>query len=301
MSLIEVAGRQLKLTNLDKVLYPEPGFTKGEVIDYYARVAPTLVRHFDGRPTTMKRYPNGVEGQFFYEKNSPKHRPDWVTTAPIWSGHSKRAIEYCVVDSVATVVWLANQAALELHPSLSRADKIDRPTMVVFDLDPGPPADIRQCCEVAMHLRELFETLSLESVAKTSGSKGLQVYVPLNNDAVTYEEQPSATKTFALTVAQYLERNHPKLVVSNMAKDLRVGKVLVDWSQNDESKTTIGVYSLRAREHPTVSTPVTWDEVEGGDPDSLRFEAGDVLDRIETMGDLFAPTLELQQDLPTLG
>ena len=299
-TVVEVDGRQLKLSNLDKVLYPESGFTKGQVIDYYARIAPLIVRHLDGRPTTLKRYPNGVDDKFFFEKNCPKHRPDWVTTAPIWSGHSKRTIEYCVVDSAATVVWLANLAALELHPSLSRADPIDRPTMVVFDLDPGPPADIRQCCEVAGHLNELFGHLGLESFAKTSGSKGMQIYVPLNNDHAVYEGE-GGTKLFALAVAQYLEKQLPSLVLSNMNKEMRVGKIFVDWSQNDESKTTIGVYSLRAREHPTVSTPLTWDEVLGDDPASLRFEAPDVLDRVARMGDLFAPTTELVQELPQFG
>ena len=295
MTDVDIGGHRLKLSNLDKVLYPEAGFTKGQVIDYYARIAPTLLPHFAGRPTTLKRYPNGVSGQFFYEKNCPKHRPDWVATAPLYSRHSKRMIEYCLVDSVATVTWLANLAALELHPSLSRADPIERPTMVVFDLDPGTPADIRECCEVACRLRELLETLGLQSFPKTSGSKGMQVYVPINGE-VTYDD----TKPFALAVAQYLERAHPNLVVSNMAKDLRVGKVLVDWSQNDESKTTVGVYSLRAREQPTVSTPITWAEVAAADPDALRFETADVLDRVDRLGDLFAPTIDLEQRLPQL-
>ena len=298
MSLVDIDGRQLKLSNLDKVLYPAAGFTKGEVIDYYARIAAVAIPHYAGRPMTLKRYPNGVDDKFFFEKNCPSHRPNWVTTAPMWSGHSKRTIEFCVIDAAATLVWTANLAALEMHPSLSMAARIDQPTMVVFDLDPGPPADIRQCCEVGCELRELFGHLGLQSFPKTSGSKGLQVYVPLNTP-VTYEE-PGGTKPFALAVAQLLERQHPDLVVSNMAKDLRTGKVLVDWSQNDESKTTVGVYSLRARDQPTVSTPVTWEEVEAGDPEALRFTAGEVLDRVEAMGDLFAPTLELEQSLPRL-
>jgi bifunctional non-homologous end joining protein LigD len=296
---VDIDGHQLKLTNLDKVLYPADGFTKGQVIDYYARIAEVAVPHYAGRPTTLKRYPNGVDEKFFFEKNSPAHRPDWVTTAPYYSSHSKRTIEFTVIDSKATMVWTANQAAIELHPSLSLAAKPEQPTMVVFDLDPGAPADIRQCCEVAMHLRDVFEHLGLEAFPKTSGSKGLQVYVPLNTP-VTYEET-GGTKPFALAIAQLLERQHPDLVVSNMAKDLRHGKVLVDWSQNDESKTTAGVYSLRAREHPTVSTPVTWDEVESADPDALRFTAPEVLERVERHGDLFRPTLELEQTLPRLG
>ncbi len=298
--MVDIDGHQLKLSNLDKVLYPADGFTKGQVIDYYARIAPVAVPHYDGRPMTLKRYPNGVDDKFFFEKNSPKHRPEWVTTAPTWSRHSKRTIDFTVIDTQATLIWTANLAAIELHPSLSLAVKPEQPTMVVFDLDPGAPADIRQCCEVACHLRELFDHLKLEAFPKTSGSKGLQIYVPLNTE-VTYDEPNGGTKGFALAVAQLLERQHPDLVVSNMAKDLRHGKILVDWSQNDESKTTSGVYSLRAREHPTVSTPVTWDEVETGDPDQLRFTAPDVLNRVERLGDLFRPTLELEQSLPKLG
>jgi bifunctional non-homologous end joining protein LigD len=299
MSLIEVDGHQLKLSNLDKVLYPADGFTKGQVIDYYARIAEVAVPHYVGRPMTLKRYPNGVDEKFFFEKNSPAHRPDWVTTAPVWSSHSKRTIQFTVVDSKATLVWTANQAGLELHASLSCAEKLDQPTMVVFDLDPGPPADITQCCEVALLLREVFDHLGLQAFPKTSGSKGMQVYVPLNTP-VSYEGD-GGTKPFALALAQLLERQHPELVVSNMAKDLRTGKVFVDWSQNDESKTTVAVYSLRAREHPTVSTPITWEEVEAGDASALRFMAADVLDRVDRLGDLFRPTVELEQALPDLG
>ncbi|MGH9285618.1 MAG: non-homologous end-joining DNA ligase, partial [Acidimicrobiales bacterium] len=296
---VDVGGHQLKLSNLDKVLYPATGFTKGEVIDYYARIGPVLVGHLDGRPTTLKRYPNGVEGQFFFEKNCPGHRPDWVSTAPIWSGHSRRTIDYCVVDGVATLVWLANLAALELHPSLSRAADLRRPTMAVFDLDPGPPADIVACCEVALHLRHLFDQLGLSAWPKTSGSKGLQVYVPLNGE-VSYEGA-GGTKTFALAVAQYLERAHPKLVVSSMAKDQRVGRVFIDWSQNDDSKTTVAVYSMRARGRPTVSTPVSWDEVERADRAELSYEAPAVLTRVADHGDLFAPVLSVVQQLPDFG
>jgi bifunctional non-homologous end joining protein LigD len=303
VTTVDIEGHQLKLSNLEKVLYPADGFTKGQVIDYYARIAEVAVPHYDGRPTTLKRYPNGVDEKFFFEKNSPAHRPAWVTTAPYWSRHSKRTIEFTVIDSQATMVWTANQAAIELHPSLSLAARPEEPTMVVFDLDPGAPADIRQCCEVGVMLRELFDHLGLESFPKTSGNKGLQVYVPLNTEGIGYEEPHGGTKGFALAVAQLLERQHPDLVVSNMAKEQRTGKIFVDWSQNDESKTTSGVYSLRAREHPTVSTPVTWDEVEGGqeDPGSIRFLADDVLERVAKHGDLFRPTLELEQTLPKLG
>jgi bifunctional non-homologous end joining protein LigD len=297
---VEVDGRRLKLSNLDKVLYPETGFTKGRVIDYYARVAPVLVEHLRDRPLTLKRYPNGVEGKFFFEKQSPSHRPDWVATAPIWSGHTSRTIDYTLANDRATIVWLANLAALELHPSLSRYEPLDRPTVLAFDLDPGPPADVITCGRVAVLVRELLAGVGLECFPKTSGSKGLQVYAPLNTP-VTYEQ----TKPFAKAVAGLLERQHPDLVVSKMSKDLRPRKVLVDWSQNDRRKTTIAVYSLRARERPTVSTPITWDELEdavaAGDAETLRFEAGTVLERIDEHGDLFAPVLDLQQELPALG
>ena len=297
---VEVDGRRLNLSNLDKVLYPEVGFTKGQVIDYYRRIAPAVIAHLQGRPLTLKRYPNGVDGQFFYEKRCPSHRPDWVKVAPIWSGRNQATVPYCVIDDLPGLVWVANLASLELHTSLSRADDIERPTTLVFDLDPGPPATVVECCRVALRLRELFEQVGLESVAKTSGSKGLQLYVPLNTP-VTYE---GGTKDFALTVAQLLERRFPGEVVSSMKKELRPGKVLIDWSQNDEHKTTVCVYSLRARPRATVSTPVTWDEVaataESADPDSLVFDADAAVARVEELGDLFAPVNELRQSLPRL-
>jgi bifunctional non-homologous end joining protein LigD len=291
----EVDGRTLRLSNFDKVLYPKAGFTKGDMIRYYARIADVLVPHLHGRPLTLKRYPNGVEGEFFYEKQCPQHRPDWVETAAIWSRHNEREIDFCLANDRATLVWAANLADIELHTSLSLAEAIERPTMMVFDLDPGPPADIVQCCEVALWLREIFEPLGLELFPKTSGSKGLQVYVPLNVDGVTYDD----TKPFAKAVAELLEKQHPELVVSRMTKELRPGKVLVDWSQNDEHKTTVNVYSLRAKDRPTVSTPVTWEEVErcSGESD-LRFEQDEVLERVERDGDLFAPVLTLVQELP---
>ena len=296
---VTVDGRDIRLSNLDKVLYPKPGFTKGEVIDYYARVSPVLIPHLHGRPLTMKRYPDGVEGQFFYEKQCPSHRPDWVETAAIWSRHNRRNIDFCLANDLPTLVWAANLADLELHTSLSLASAIDRPTMMVFDLDPGAPATIVDCCKVGLWVRELFEGVGLETFAKTSGSKGLQVYVPLNTE-VTYRE----TKPFAKAVAELLEKQHPKLVVSRMTKTLRRGKVLVDWSQNDDHKTTVCVYSLRAKERPTVSTPVTWDEVERASrkrsANPLSFESGQLLERVEEMGDLFAPVLTLKQELPEL-
>ena len=297
---VAVEGKQLKLSNLDKVLYPEVGFTKGEVISYYQRIAPVLLPHLAGRPLTLKRYPNGVDDKFFYEKRCPSHRPEWVNTVEIYSDRNKGKIPYCVVDDLPTLVWVANLASLELHTSLSLGEEILRPTMLVFDLDPGPPADIVQCCRVAMRLRALFDRMGLDSVAKTSGSKGLQLYVPLNTE-VGYDD---GTKDFALAVAQSLEKRFPDEVVSSMKKELRPGKVLIDWSQNDEHKTTVCVYSLRAKARPTVSTPVTWDEIEScaesGDAGLLVFTADDVLARVEEHGDLFEPALTLHQELPVL-
>ena len=296
---VEVDGRELSVTNLDKVLYPATGFTKGEVIDYYARVAPTILPHLQGRPLTLRRFPEGVEAGHFFEKRCPKHRPRWVSTAAIWSEREDGEIEFCVCDDKPTLVWMAQLAALELHPSLSLAKRMERPTVLAFDLDPGEPANVIDCARVALRVRELFGDLGLECFPKTSGGKGLQVYLPLNGN-LTYE----VTKPYAQAVAQLLERMHPDEIVSRMTKRLRKGKVFVDWSQNTESKTTVAVYSLRARERPTVSTPLEWDEViaaaDSGDPEPIRFEAADALERVEDRGDLFAPVLELEQDLPGL-
>ncbi len=298
-SIIEVQGRRLELSNLDKVLYPEAGFTKAQVIDYFARIAPALLPHLRGRPLTMKRYPEGVNGLHFYEKNCPGHRPDWVQTTAVWSEGNNRWMDYCMIQDLPTLVWAANLADLELHVSLSLGKKIEQPTTVVFDLDPGAPANIVHCCRVGLRVRQVFEHFDLKSFAKTSGSKGLQVYVPLNT-AVTYEE----TKPFAHELARLLERLYPDQVVSDMKKAVRVGKVFVDWSQNDQYKTTICVYSLRAKERPTVSTPVAWDEVERclkrEDPKLLVFDSDQVLRRVEQRGDLFDPVLTLQQKLPPL-
>lgn len=298
-SSIDVQGRTLKLSNLEKVLYPATGFTKKDVIDYYARIAPALLPHLHGRALTRKRYPDGVDGEPFFEKNAPLHKPDWVKTAPVWSRHNRRTVNYVLADDMATLVWLANLAALELHPSLARATEIECPTVMVFDLDPGPPANIVQCCQVATWLRDIFEHLGLQSFPKTSGSKGLQLYVPLNTPT-TFDK----TKLFSHALAQLLEHEHPELVVSDMKKSIRTGKIFVDWSQNDEHKTTISVYSLRAREHPTVSTPVTWDEVERSlkkkDAGLLVFESSKTIARFEKMGDLFEPILELKQKLPDM-
>ena len=298
-TIVDVQGRRLSLTNLDKVLYPATGFTKGQVIDYYVRIAPVLVPHLTNRPLTMKRYPGGVNEEFFFEKNAPKHRPDWVNTAPIWSDANHRTIHYILANDLSTLVWIANLASIELHPSLAFGSKIETPTMIVFDLDPGPPANIIDCARVGLWVREIFEHFGLKSFPKTSGSKGLQVYVPLNTPT-TYEE----TKSFAHAIARLLEDEHRDLVVSDMKKALRTNKVFVDWSQNDEHKTTIAVYSMRAREHPTVSTPVAWEEVEHAlkkkDAQKLAFEAKDVLARVEKMGDLFEPVLKLKQKLPQM-
>jgi bifunctional non-homologous end joining protein LigD len=298
---VEVDGRELKLTNLDKVLYPKAGFTKGEMVDYYARVAPAIVPHLAGRALTLRRFPEGVDDldAAFFEKRCPRHRPKWVKTAKVEAGPRAGVIEFCVCDSLPTLVWMAQLAAIELHPSLSLSRAPKRPTVLAFDLDPGAPADVVDCCRVALRLRELFASFEIECFPKTSGSKGLQVYVPLNS-STSYDQ----TKPFAKAIAQLLEKQTPDQVVSKMKKVDRRGKVFVDWSQNHQRKTTIAVYSLRARERPTVSTPVTWNEVEHaagkGDADSLVFETSAVLERIDEQGALYAPVHELEQSLPAL-
>jgi len=292
--LVRTDGRELRLTNWDKVLYRETGFTKGDLIAYYARIAPVVLPHLQDRPLTLKRYPNGVDQPYFYEKQSPSHRPDWVQTVKIGD------INYTLAQDRPTLIWLANLADVELHTSLSLEGRPDRPTMMVFDLDPGAPAGIVECCEVALVLHGLFGQLRLESVVKTSGSKGLQVYVPLNTPA-GYR----ATKPFAKRVAELLEQRMPEIVVSRMTKRLRPRKVLVDWSQNDEHKTTVNVYSLRARERPTVSTPVSWEEVtachDQADESLLTFAYDEVLARVDEQGDLFAAALSVKQELPNIG
>jgi bifunctional non-homologous end joining protein LigD len=290
---VDVQGHRLSLSNLDKVLYPAVGFTKGQVIDYYTRIAPVVLPHLRDRPLTLKRYPNGVEGGHFYEKQAPSHRPEWVRAEPIEL--RSKTIDFVVCDDLPTLVWLANLADLELHPSLSLVDDINRPTVMAFDLDPGPGTGLPECCEVAVLLRDALTQLGLESFAKTSGSKGIQVYVPLNNEDVDYDH---GSKRLSHALARHLEAQHPKLIVSQQKKELRKGKVLIDWSQNDEHKTTVGVYSLRARERPTVSTPLAWEELD--EPELLVFEAADVLERVERDGDLFAPVAELRQELPDL-
>jgi bifunctional non-homologous end joining protein LigD len=288
---VQIDGRMLSLSNLDKVLYPAAGFTKGHVIDYYTRVSPVLLAHLRGRPLTLKRYPNGVDAQYFYEKQCPSHAPEWVQTAPLGD------INFCLANDLPTLVWLANLADLELHTSLATAEAYDSPTVIAFDLDPGPPATIVECAEVALELRLIFEHLQMEAFPKTSGSKGMQVYVPLNTPA-SYE----ITRPFARGLAELLERRRRDLVVSEMKKSVRGGKVFVDWSQNAGFKTTVNVYSLRAMAQPTVSTPLRWEEVEAvtetRDPDDLVFTSADVLERVTEHGDLFAPVVELRQTLP---
>jgi bifunctional non-homologous end joining protein LigD len=299
---VEVEGKELRLSNLDKVLYPKTGFTKGEMVDYYAKVAPALVPHLSGRAVTLRRFPEGIEDldASFYEKRCPKHRPKWVKTAKVQAGPRAGVIEFCVCDSLPTLIWMAQLAAIELHPSLSKSRAPKRPTSLVFDLDPGPPADVVDCSRVALRLRELLTQLNLECFVKTSGSKGMQLYVPLNGKT-SYEE----TRPFGQALAQIVANQDPENILAKMGKRTdRSGKVFIDWYQNNERKTTISVYSLRARERPTCSTPITWDEVEqaagSGKGDHLVFETGDVLKRLDEHGDLFAPVLELEQELPEL-
>ncbi len=286
---VDVEGTPVVLSNLDKVLYPEVGFTKGQVLDYYTRIAPVLLPHLAERALTRKRYPDGVTGPVFFEKNAPRGTPEWVRTQNLpspGSSKNRETIDYVIVADLATLVWTANLASLELHTHMWRVDR-DGPDLVVFDLDPGVPATVVQCCEVARLLRPMLEADGLSPVAKTSGNKGLQVYA--RADGFTSSEQTSA---YAKSLAQRLEAEHPNLVVHRMTKSLRPGKVLVDWSQNSAAKTTVSVYSLRALGRPTVSTPVTWDEVEAcTSPADLVFTSDDVLARVERHGDLFAPLL----------
>lgn len=295
---VRVDGRTLSLSNLDKVLYPEAGTTKAEVIDYYGRIAEVMVAHTSGRCMTMRRYPNGVDGTSFFEKRCPSHRPDWLPTA-VGPGDRKGELRYCRFDEPAALVWAANLAALELHAPMARSDDLDHPTMCVFDLDPGPGTAIPECAELALEIREILASADLDCVAKTSGSKGMQVYVPLNDPGPQRSDHEHCS-SFALAVGQMLEKRRPKGVTTTMAKAERPGKVFVDWSQNAHHKTTVCVYSMRARPLPTVSTPVTWDEVSSAaDGDApLVFRIEDVLARVAEQGDLFAPALELVQQLP---
>jgi bifunctional non-homologous end joining protein LigD len=291
---VEVDGHELELSNLGKVLYPS-GFTKGEVIDYYARIAPVALPHLEGRALTFKRFPNGTETKGFFEKRCPDHRPSWVNVA-LGPGDRKGGIEYCCLDSPASLVWAANMAAIELHAPMALADDLDMPRAVVFDFDPGPGTEIGDCCAIALGVRDVLGAVNLDGCCKTSGSKGLQLYVPLNTPGATH----AGAAEFALAVGQVMEKQLPKKVTTVMAKAVRPGKIFVDWSQNAHHKTTIAPYSLRARPAPTVSTPVSWDEVEAcaaGDVE-LVFEAADVLARVAADGDAFEQVLTLEQELP---
>jgi len=294
---IRIGRRVLPVSNIDKLLYPAADFTKGDVIHYYLRVANVLLPHLKNRPLTLKRYPNGTASLYFYEKRCPIHRPGWMTTTEVKGGKAG-AINFCVVNDAISLAWIANLASIELHPLLSRAPKVHQPTMMVFDFDPGPPAGVIQAATVALRVRDFLARLGLQSFPKTSGGKGIHLAVPLNT-TVSFDD----TKSFSRAIAQTLERQFPDKVVSNMSKALRKNKVFVDWSQNDEHKTTACVYSLRARDLPTVSAPIRWKELEDAvkknDPDSLTFQAHEVIDRVSEHGDLFAPVLKLKQKLPT--
>lgn len=293
---LDLNGREVKLVNLDKVLYPQAGFTKADVINYYMAIAPYILPHLAGRPLTMKRYPNGVDKDFFYEKRCPPHHPDWVDTIEV---RTTKVVNYCSAEDRSSLIWVANLASLELHPMLCREDDLKRPTLIAFDLDPGPGADVLDCAQVALNLRDVLTRLGLRSFIKTSGGKGLHLYIPLNTDT-DFDE----TKEFAHALSLLMKRFYPDKVVSNMRKVLREKKVLLDWSQNDSHKTTVCVYSLRAHDRPFVSTPITWKELESalqaGDASLLQFEAEQVLERVREMGDLFAAVETLEQELPAL-
>ena len=292
---VVVDGRRLRLTNLDKVLYPTTGFTKGDVIHYYSVIAPVMLPHLHDRPVTMLRLPDGVTGERFFEKRCPKHRPDWLPTVPL---DADSEIGACSIDEPAALVWTANLAALELHTPQGRAADPWKPTAIVFDLDPGPGTDVADCARVALELRELLTQLELDAAVKTSGSKGLHLSV-----GVRPSVDDEHTKGFAFALGRVLESRDTKRVTTNMARNERGGKVFVDWSQNDRHKTTVCAYSLRATDVPGVSTPVSWDEVEvaaDGDPDALVFTPDDVLARVEELGDLYEPSLTAAQDLPEL-
>jgi bifunctional non-homologous end joining protein LigD len=293
---LEIAGRRLSIRHLDRVIYPEAGVTKKDLLAYYTRVAEVMLPHLRERLLHMHRYPEGVEGPRFWQKACPDYHPDWIPTAPVWSEDKRANIDFCVVNEMPALLWAVNIGSLELHTSLHLRDDLHRPTVIAFDLDPGPGAGLLECCQVALRLRDMFGGFGMRSLLKTSGSKGLQVYVPLNHDGVTY----TTTKPLARSIAELLERQTPDRVVSRMARSLRAGKVLVDWSQNTEHKSMVCVYSARARPRPTVSTPLRWEEVEDAletfDPDRLVFDMGAVLERVESDGDLFADVLTLVQE-----
>jgi bifunctional non-homologous end joining protein LigD len=293
MAAVNVDGHRLELTNLEKVLYPATGTTKAEVLDYYARIAATLVDHLRGRAMTLKRYPDGVDGPHFYDKHC-RGRPPWVATLPMWSERKGEEISFCRLDETAALLWSVNFGNLEMHPLLSVAPDFDTPTAVVFDLDPGEPAGILDAAEVALVLREMLRGIGLESFAKTSGSRGVQVYVPLHTPT-----DFDATKRFAREVAEVMAARMGDRVVAQAARPLRAGKVLVDWGQNDRHKSTVAPYSLRAKlPRPTVSAPLAWDELAAADAEALLPGPAEVLDRLAARGDLFAPVLTMRQALP---
>lgn len=291
---VEIDGHRLAVSNLEKIMYPMRGFTKAQVIDYFVRIAPVMLPHIRDRGVTLRRWPDGVTESSFFEKRCPSHRPGWVGTCR-GPGDRRGGIQYCRLDSIGALAWTANLAALEIHAPMSRCGDLETPTMLVFDLDPGDPATIVECAQVALEIHDVLETVGLRCFPKTSGSKGMQLYAPLNTP---HEHQHASD--FALAVAQLLEQRKPKLVLSNMARKLRKGKVFIDWSQNSRHKTTVAPYSMRAKDRPTVSTPLTWDEVaDGAAGEPLGFETAEVLERVEVLGDLFAETLTLEQQLPT--
>ncbi|MFA5944928.1 MAG: non-homologous end-joining DNA ligase [Candidatus Thermoplasmatota archaeon] len=294
---LTIEGRRVDITNPDKVFYPETGFTKAQVVDYYVRVSEALLPHLEDRALSLKRYPHGVGGAYFYQKQAPEHRPDWLKTTPVWSDDRDDEIDYCLANDLASLVWLANAADLELHTFMHKAQDLTRPTQIAFDLDPGPGADALACGKVALLLKERLDALGLESFVKVSGSKGVQMHVPLNTPA-TYEDTKQVSRTLAFALA----KQYPKDVTAVMRKELRDGKVFIDWSQNDEHKTTVCVYSLRGLAIPSVAAPLTWDEMTDAvlseDLQQLRFSPEKVLARVKKMGDLFAEVETLKQNLP---
>lgn len=291
---LRVGGRDLEVSNRDKVLWPETGWTKGAMLDYYAAVAPVMVAHLRGRPITMRRWPDGVGGKSFFQKKAPAHRPPWIATVHLGD------VDYLRIDEPAALMWAANLASIEIHPGLATATDLDRPTAVVLDLDPGPPADAVTCARVATILRDRLDRVGLQAWIKTSGSKGLQMYVPLQGHA-TFAE----TRDFALALASAVEKDRPDLVLTDIDRASRQGRVLIDWAQNAPSRTTVAAYSLRARPEPGVSTPLTWDEVDdglvSGDAGRFRFGPDEVRERVDRLGDLMAPVLTVGQELPRPG
>jgi bifunctional non-homologous end joining protein LigD len=292
----EIDGRRLTIRHLDRVIFPQNGTTKKDLLDYYVRISGAMLPHLRDRLLHMHRYPSGVNGPRFWQKACPEHHPDWIATAPVWSADKGATIDYCVVNELPALLWAVNLGSIELHTSLHERQELLRPTVLAFDLDPGEGVGVLECAEVALRVRDLLDGFGMQSLVKTSGSKGLQVYVPLNNLNASYR----TTKPVARGIAELLESQTPDRVVSRMARALRPGKVFVDWSQNTEHKSMVCVYSVRAKQRPTVSTPLTWEELEAaidaGDPGQLVFEMDDVLARLDEHGDLFAEVLTLGQE-----